>query len=54
MNGPTGEQSRKPLEGVDMSFYKYAQASNACSWAEFSVDGNSMLIKVKYYDGAQV
>lgn len=50
MNGPSGTQSREPY-AVDNTLYHYAQASNARSWAEFAIDGNKMVVTVKYTDG---
>lgn len=49
MNGPAGTQTRIPVE-VDQALYKYAQSSNAASWAELSVDGNTLTVEVKWYD----
>ena len=54
MNGPAGEQSREPFEGADTSLYEYAEGSNACSWAEITIDGDMLLIEVKYYQDAKV
>ena len=49
MNGPAGTQTRIPVE-VDQALYKYAQSSNAASWAELSVDGNTLTVEVKWCD----
>ena len=52
MNGPAGNQSRSPY-AVDSSLYHYAQASNQRSWAEFTIEGNTMKVVVKYYTGTE-
>ena len=54
MNGPAGEQSREPFEDVDTDMYVYAQGSNACSWAEITIEGDTLLIEVKYYKDTKV
>ena len=48
MNGTSGGQTRGP-HALDNKFYKYAQASNASSWAEFTIEGNMMTVSVNYY-----
>lgn len=53
MNGPSGTQNRSPYK-VDEELYKYAQSSNACSWAEFAIDGNQMVVTGKYVSGDSV
>lgn len=50
-NGPGGNQSRNPYSGINKSLYSYAEGSNACSWAEFEINGNQMTVSVKYTDG---
>ena len=50
MNGPAGNQARSPY-ATDNSIYKYQQASQTRSWAEFEVDGNKITVTVKYTDG---
>ena len=47
MNGPGGNDRRDPY-AVDDSLYAYASASNACSWAEFEISGNSIKVTSKY------
>ncbi|MBQ8393977.1 MAG: metallophosphoesterase [Clostridia bacterium] len=54
MNGPAGTQTRNPNENMDSSLYKYAQKSNERSWAEFSIDGNRMTVRVNYVSGNSV
>ena len=48
MNGTAGGQTRGP-HATDNKYYKYAQSSYASSWAEFSIEGNTMKVSVKYY-----
>jgi hypothetical protein len=52
MNGPAGNQTREPYE-VDSTLYAYAEASNASSWAEFFIDGYTMQVVVKSFDGTK-
>ena len=54
MNGPGGKDPRAPYGSVNTSVYKYGQASNACSWAEFEVSNDAMKVTVKYTDGTSV
>jgi hypothetical protein len=51
MNGPSGEQSRTPY-AVDKTLYNYAQESKKGSWAEFTIDGNQLTVKVNYLSSA--
>ena len=53
MNGPAGDQSRTPY-AIDDSLYHYAQSSYARSWADFVIDGNTMKVSVKYYNGSEI
>ena len=53
MNGPAGEQARSIYEEADTAMYHYAQASKARSWAEFAIEGNKMVVTVKYTDGSR-
>ncbi len=50
MNGPTGTQTRIPVK-IDEAIYKYAERSNAASWAEFFIDGDTLTFEVKWLDG---
>ena len=50
MNGPAGNQARSPY-ATDDNLYKYQQSSQTRSWAEFEVDGNRIVVSVKYTDG---
>lgn len=50
MNGPAGNQARGPY-ATDSTTYKYQQSSNTRSWAEFEVDGNKIVVTIKYTDG---
>ncbi len=53
MDGPSGEQWRTTYS-IDESLYHYAEASKARSWAEYSIDGLTLQVSVKYYDGTQI
>lgn len=48
MNGPAGTQTRTPDANMNESYYKYATQSYACSWAEFTIDGNTLTVNVKF------
>ena len=48
MNGPAGEQARNLNAHMDNLYYNYAKNSNANSWADFSIKGNSLTITVNY------
>lgn len=50
MNGPAGNQART-ITACDENIYAYGQKSNICSWAEFDVEGDAIIVSVKYYDG---
>ena len=55
MNGPAGSQTREiynPDKNASIieSYYHYAVNSNASSWAEFEVDGDTITVTVKYVD----
>ena len=54
MSGPAGHQTRVPNENMDASLYYYAKASNASSWSEFAIDGNTLTVTVKYVSGTTV
>lgn len=53
MNGPAGNQYRNPELEIDSSIFKYpvtpTDGSKASSWAEFTIDGNTLKIAVKRY-----
>ena len=53
MNGPAGNQTRSPYE-IDTNLYKYGVSSQERSWADFTIDGDTMKVSVKYYDGTEV
>ena len=53
-NGPSGSQTRTTYSGYNSTLYKYAQSSNAASWAEIEVDGDSLVVTVKWHDGTNV
>jgi len=50
MHGPASNQVRSPY-ATDDTIYKYQRYSEARSWAEFTVDGNKMVVSVNHYDG---
>lgn len=52
MSGTAGGQTRSPYD-TDETLYEYALSSKARTWTEFAVDGNTIEITVKYYDGAK-
>ncbi len=54
MSGPAGMQTRIPDSNMDSSLYYYAQSSQRCSWAEFAIDGNQLLVTAKYVSGGKV
>ncbi len=54
MNGPTGNQERWALQ-AESELYDYAvytEKSKASSFAEYTVEGDSLTVTVKYYDHA--
>lgn len=53
MNGTAGGQTRSPYS-TDSNLYKYAQASNECSWAQFDIDGNKLSVSVNYYTSSGI
>lgn len=50
MTGTSGGQTRNPYSGYDASLYEYIYGSKSRTWTEFSVDGNTIVVTVKYYD----
>ena len=54
MNGPAGTQTRNPNENYDPSLYYYALGSNACSWANFSIDGNKLTMTAQYVENGEI
>jgi hypothetical protein len=54
MSGTAGEQYRSPYETYDSSLYDIADSSKKCSWAEFTVNGNTISVNVKYASGSNV
>ena len=48
VNGPAGSQTREPHQAYDKSAYAYAKTSQPCSWADFSIDGNTLTVTVQY------
>ena len=50
MNGPAGNQSRT-ITACDENVYAYGQNSNICSWAEFEIERDTIIVSVKYYEG---
>jgi 3',5'-cyclic AMP phosphodiesterase CpdA len=51
MNGPAGTQTRTPV-AQDASLYEYAMEGKSCSWAEYTIDGNTLTVTVKRYNGS--
>ena len=47
MNGPAGDQARSEVYKHDDSLYAYARVSQASSWAEFVVGGETLTVTVK-------
>lgn len=56
MNGTAGGQINKPYfaNASTKELYKYTGIPKRSTWAEFSVSGSELLVKVKNYDGAKV
>jgi 3',5'-cyclic AMP phosphodiesterase CpdA len=54
MNGPAGSQTRSPHERYDRTAYYYAKSSLMCSWADFSIDGNTLTVTAQYVSGTGV
>lgn len=54
MNGPAGSQTRSPHESYDRTAYYYAKSSLMCSWADFSIDGNTLTVTAQYVSGTGV
>ncbi len=50
MNGPSGTQTRDPLAHNESHYYEYEMGGKACSWAEYTVDGKTLTVTVKYYN----
>lgn len=50
MNGPAGSQGRAPI-AIDESIYAYAETGRKASWAEITVDGDTLTVTVKWHDG---
>lgn len=53
MHGTSGGQTRSPY-AVDSTLFKYGESSKACSWAKFEIRGNTMTIRVNYYQSGTV
>lgn len=54
MNGPVGDQSRKPYGTVDYSLYTYAEESKETSWAEFEISNDRLFVSVKHLEGEEI
>jgi predicted MPP superfamily phosphohydrolase len=50
MSGPAGSQGRAPI-AIDESIYAYAETGRKASWAEITVDGDTLTVTVKWHDG---
>ena len=49
MHGPVGNQSRGPA-GIDWNRYKHAATGLESSWAEITIDGNTLTVDVLSYN----
>ena len=47
MSGPAGGQTRSPHK-IDEKLYDYALASNASSWSQLTIDGNTLTVSTNY------
>ncbi|MBQ7831885.1 MAG: metallophosphoesterase family protein [Clostridia bacterium] len=47
MSGPAGGQTRSPHK-IDKKLYDYALASNASSWSQLTIDGNTLTVSTNY------
>ena len=54
MTGTSGSQTRGPVADADASLYKYKLNSYASSWTEYAIDGNKMVVTMKYVNGDKV
>ena len=51
MNGPAGTQGRAPV-AIEDGIYAYAEAGRKASWADITVDGDTLTVTVKWHDGS--
>ena len=51
-DGTGGNVTREPAD-YDKTLYEYAAASKEASWSEISIDGDTLTVLVKYYDGGK-
>ena len=49
MSGTAGEQTRSPY--TTSSLYEISSSSKKCSWTEFTINGNTITVNVKYASG---
>ena len=54
MTGTSGTQTRDPVVEADASLYRFKLSSKASSWTEYTIDGNKMMVTMKYADGNAV
>ena len=47
MSGPAGAQTRSPHK-IDDKLYDYALTSNASSWSQLTIDGNTLTVSMNY------
>ncbi|MBQ7343280.1 MAG: metallophosphoesterase family protein [Clostridia bacterium] len=50
MNGPAGTQQRAPV-AIEDGIYAYAETGRRASWADITVDGDTLTVTVKWHDG---
>ncbi len=52
IHGTTGSLERKPYETVDKNIFEYTSSSHSGTWADMTVEGDRLTVKVMYYDDA--
>ncbi len=50
MNGTGGNGTRSPQATYEKEYYDYLYGSHESSWAEYTVEEDTLTVKVKYYD----
>ena len=56
MNGPAGNQAKddSAIFQHDESLYTYAEKSYISSWADITVDGNTLTVNVRYMQNGSI
>lgn len=54
MNGPAGSQERTTIFPHDETLYAYAEKSYVSSWADITLDGNTLTVNVKHMQNGNV